>query len=35
MYVDTSEKEANTKESVEKAKAAVAMDVQDGTSWSE
>ena len=32
---DSSEKEAKVRESLQKAKEAVAMDVKDGTSWSE
>ncbi len=32
---DAGEREAKIKESVEKAKEAVGMDVSDGTSWSE
>ena len=31
---DVGEKEAKVKESVEKAKEAVSLDVKDGTSWS-
>lgn len=33
--LDASEREAKVRESVEKAKEAVGMDVSDGTSWSE
>lgn len=33
-YEDPTEKEEKTKESLEKAKEAVAMDVKDGMSWS-
>ena len=32
--VDATEKKANTRESLEKAKQAVSLDVKDGTSWS-
>ena len=35
MCAGPSEKETKTKESVERAKEAVALDVKDGTSWSE
>ena len=33
--LDAVEKKRNVKESLEKAKQAVALDVKDGTSWSE
>ena len=33
-FSDAAEKEAKVKESVERAKEAVALDVKDGTSWS-
>ena len=34
IITDAEEKEAKVKESVERAKQAVALDVKDGTSWS-
>ena len=34
LFTDAAEKEAKVKESVERAKEAVALDVKDGTSWS-
>ena len=34
MLTDAREKEAKVRESVERAKEAVALDVKDGTSWS-
>ena len=33
-FIDAAEKELKVKESVERAKEAVALDVKDGTSWS-
>ena len=35
LYLDASELEANVRDSVEKAKQAVALDVTDGKSWGE
>ena len=34
LFPDPAEKEGKVKESVERAKEAVALDVKDGTSWS-
>lgn len=34
LFPDPAEKEEKVRESVEKAKEAVALDVKDGTSWS-